>query len=66
MPNLRPDVRDYVGAAGILYDSIGEVRDIIRRPVPEEMREAGFEQAKKSDIFRHKARLTDLWQRVLN
>jgi hypothetical protein len=63
MPNLRPDVIDYVGAGGILYDSIEEVSDVIRGPVPADMRAAGFEQAKKSDIASHLHLLTDLWDR---
>lgn len=61
MPNLRPDIRDYVGGAGYIYDSIAEVADIIKRPVPDAMRELGFEQAKKSDVFRHKRILTGVW-----
>lgn len=62
MPNLRSDLREYVGAAGIIYESIGDLVDIVSRPVPQEMRELGFAQAKKSDIFEHKHILTDLWQ----
>jgi hypothetical protein len=65
MPNLRPDLRDYVGEAGYLYDSIGEVARIVSRPVPEEMRELGFEQARKSDVFRHKTILTGLWESAI-
>jgi len=61
MPNLRPDLRDYVGDAGVLYDAIEDVAGLISGPVPQDMREAGFEQAKKSDIFTHKRLLTDLW-----
>jgi hypothetical protein len=64
VPNLRPDLRDYVGESGFFYDAIDEVRDIITRPYPERMREAGFEQARKSDIGAHKTVLTDLWQRA--
>jgi hypothetical protein len=62
VPNLRSDLRDYVGESGFFYDSIHEVRDIITRPYPEHMREAGFEQARKSDVAVHKSVLTDLWQ----
>jgi glycosyltransferase involved in cell wall biosynthesis len=62
MPNLRPDLREYIGAAGFTYEAISEVADIITRPVPDEMRERGFEQARKSNIFEHKTILTDLWQ----
>ncbi|WP_227788999.1 MULTISPECIES: glycosyltransferase [unclassified Nodularia (in: cyanobacteria)] len=64
MPNIRPDIRNYVGEAGFVYNSIQEVVDIISKPVPEEMREAGFLQAKKSDIQEHKHFLTDLWDTV--
>jgi hypothetical protein len=63
-PNLRPDLREYVGDAGFLYDSISEVADIIARPFPEEMRRKGFEQAKKSDVALHKTILTDLWRKA--
>jgi hypothetical protein len=62
MANLRPDLRDYVGGAGFLFDSVSQVRDIIAKPFPDELRELGFEQAKKSDAFEHKKILTKLWQ----
>ena len=64
LPNIRPDMADYLGGAGFLYDSIGEVPAIIEQPYPDEMREIGFEHAKKSDIARHKHLLTDLWDRA--
>lgn len=66
MPNLRRDLMQYVGeGAGVLYDSIDELPAIVSAPVPEEMRERGFEQARKSDIERHKHLLTDLWDDAL-
>jgi hypothetical protein len=65
IPNMRPDLRQYVGPSAILYESIEEVAGVIRRPPSEEMRQAGFEQARKSDIFVHKRLLTDLWAPVL-
>lgn len=66
IPALRPDLAHYVGeGAGILYESIDELPAIISAPVPEEMRERGFEQARKSDIERHKHLLTDLWADAL-
>lgn len=40
------------------------VPKIISQPYPDEMREIGFEQAKKSDIENHKHLLTDLWDRA--
>jgi hypothetical protein len=66
MRNIRPDLKEYVGQCGFLYDSIAEVRNIITQPFPEELRQIGFEHAKKSDIRRHKHLLTDLWRKALN
>lgn len=66
MPSLRPDLAEYVGkGAGVIYDSIDELSEIVARPVPEEMREHGFAQARKSDIEGHKHLLTDLWDAAL-
>lgn len=64
MPNLRPDLQDYVGPAGFLYDSIGDVVDIISKPFPEELRQLGFEHAKKSDVFHHKQILINIWRKA--
>ncbi len=64
LPNIRPDLREYLGGAGFLYDSIGEVADLLRRPFPDEMRQRGFEHARRSDIWRHKTILTKLWSRA--
>lgn len=64
MANIRPDLREYVGDAGFLFNSVTEAYDIITRPFPEEMRERGFEQAKKSNIFEHRTSLFSLWQTV--
>lgn len=63
-PDIRPDIREFVGESGYFYKSIREVPDIISKPFPEERRAQGFEQAKKSDIQRHKTLLTDLWDRA--
>ena len=64
MANIRPDLKEYVGGAGFLFNSVSEALEIITNPYPEEMRQKGFEQAKKSNIFEHRARLFELWQRV--
>jgi hypothetical protein len=61
LPNIRPDLQNYLGGAGYLYDSLDQVAKIIRSDVPDEMRELGFEQSKKSDIELHIHLLTDLW-----
>ena len=64
VPGIRPDMREYVGPAGFVYDSIEQVAQIISRPYPAQMRQAGFEHAKRSDIQRHKHLLTDIWNRA--
>lgn len=65
MAEIRPDLKDYVGEAGYLYKDLETVRALISGPVPAETREAGFEQARRSDIRDHIHKLTDLWQAVL-
>ena len=62
MANIRPDLREYAGPMAFLYDSLDEVVKVIRQPVPEEMRQSGFEQAKKSDVFQHRSLLFRLWR----
>lgn len=64
-PNIRPDIQEFLGGAGFTYNSIHEVPDIIKEPYPQEMREIGFEHAKKSDIDRHIHILTDLWESAI-
>ena len=65
MANLRPDLKQYVGEAGYLFNSISEARDIISKPFPEEKRQLGFEHAKKSDVAQHKLILDTLWNHTL-
>ena len=62
---IRPDLKDYVGEAGHLYRDIREVKDIISAPPSAALREAGFEQARKSDVNAHIHKLTDLWDEAL-
>lgn len=64
MPNLRPDIKEWVGPAGFVYDSLDEVVDILQQPYPESMRRAGFEHARRADIREHLPLLTDLWKQV--
>ena len=64
MPNIRPDLREYVGPCGFLYDSIAEAAEIISRPFPQQLRQQAFEHAKKSDIWEHKILLTRLWEKA--
>ncbi|MGE5624401.1 MAG: hypothetical protein ACM3ZT_02515 [Bacillota bacterium] len=65
LANIRPDLKDYVGEAGYLYDDLNKVKELIAGPVPREMREAGFAQARKSDIRAHIHKLTDIWDKVV-
>jgi hypothetical protein len=45
-----------------LYESSDEVVKMIRQPVPDEVRQSGFAQAKKSDVFQHRLLLFRLWR----
>lgn len=63
--NIRPDIEEYLGGAGFLFDSINELPAILSKPYPDEMREKGFEHAKKSDIQVHKIKLTGLWDKII-
>ncbi|MHC4993469.1 MAG: glycosyltransferase family protein [Planctomycetota bacterium] len=62
MKNLRPDLADYLGGGGILFDSIEELPEIISRPVPEDIRRKGFENCKRADVRHTIHLLTDLWK----
>jgi len=61
MANIRPDLKEYVGDAGYLFNSIEEAADIIRNPFPDDLRQRGFSLAKRSDVQTHISQLTDLW-----
>ncbi|MCH2174455.1 MAG: hypothetical protein MK193_01865 [Lentisphaeria bacterium] len=62
MANLRPDINDYLGGAGILYKNVAELQDIISQPVPSELREKGFKNSKNRDVKESINLLTDLWK----
>ncbi len=59
--NIRPDLRDYAGPSAFYYNSLDEVLKRISEPFPDELRQLGFEQAKKSDISQHRSLLFQLW-----
>jgi hypothetical protein len=65
MRNLRPDLAEYVGPAGFLYDSLDEVERLLRQPFPDEKREQGFLLARRADVRAHLHLLTDLWRPAL-
>jgi len=62
MQNVRPDLKDYVGDAGFMFDSAEEAARIVAQPFPEDLRERGFELAERSDVKRHIHQLEDLWR----
>ncbi|MGF1548947.1 MAG: glycosyltransferase [Sphingomonadaceae bacterium] len=62
---IRPDVEIYVGDAGYVFDTLEEAADILRQDVPEEIRERGFEHARKSDIYAHIELLLNIWRKAL-
>jgi hypothetical protein len=64
LQNIRPDVKEYVGEAGFVFDTIDEARRIISQPFPDELRELGFEHARRSDIREHLPLLTGLWEKT--
>jgi hypothetical protein len=64
MQAIRPDLREFVGPGGFLFRTLDEVRDILSRPFPDDMRRLAFEHAKKSDVRSHIGVLTRLWDRA--
>lgn len=62
MQRIRPDLAEYVGDAGFLFDRPEDLVDRLRHdPTPQE-RERGFAWAEQFDFRRELPRLTDLWQ----
>lgn len=61
MQNMRPDLVEYIGDAGFVFNTPEEAAAIIRNPFPSKMRELGFKLAKRSDISSHIRTLTNLW-----
>ena len=62
MANIRPDLRDYAGPSAFFYESLDEALKTISQPFPDELRQMGFEQARKSDVFQHRSLLFRLWR----
>jgi hypothetical protein len=60
--NIRPDLRRYAGPSGFFYDSLDQALKIIRQPFPDELRQMGFAQARKSDVAQHRSLLFQLWR----
>jgi len=64
MQNIRPDLKDYIGDCGFLFDTVEEAAKIVSQPFPQELRERGFELAKRSDVKHHIKQLEDLWDQA--
>jgi glycosyltransferase involved in cell wall biosynthesis len=60
--NIRPDLADYLGGGGFLFESIDEVARRITSPLPDEVRERGFAQAWRSDVRAHIHLLEERWR----
>jgi glycosyltransferase involved in cell wall biosynthesis len=65
LPAVRRDIETYLAGSGYVYRSLEEACAIISAPVPEAMRDAGFANARKSDVSEHKNLLTGLWSQVV-
>ena len=65
MQDIRPDLREYVGAPGYMFRTVEEARAIVSRPFPAERRERGFEHAQRWGLRHHIGTLTSLWNRGL-
>lgn len=61
MRNIRPDLKEYIGGAGFLYDTPEEASKLLQHKWPEEMRDAGFKQAEKSSPDNHLRLLKIVW-----
>ncbi len=64
IPEIRPDIREYIGDAGVVYRDVREVASIICEPVPESLRERGFAHAERCDVKHAVAALKQAWGRV--
>jgi glycosyltransferase involved in cell wall biosynthesis len=61
MQRIRPDVEEYVGDGGFLFDTVEEVEELISQPPSPDLRRRGFAQAAKSDVREHIAMLEQFW-----
>ncbi|HEY8242222.1 MAG: glycosyltransferase [Vicinamibacteria bacterium] len=61
MQDIRPDLKQYVGDAGVLFRTPGELTERLKRdPTPDE-RERGFAWAEQFDLRKQLPLLTSLW-----
>ncbi|HEV8245075.1 MAG TPA: hypothetical protein VGP93_04880 [Polyangiaceae bacterium] len=65
MPLIRPDIRDFIGDAGYIYEDIREVSELVLQPPAADMRERGFERAKVFDVKKSVAALLATWRKAV-
>lgn len=63
MQNIRPDIQDYIGGAGFVFNQIEEAAEILSQPYPSQLREIGFKLARRSDIRVNITKLFKAWER---
>lgn len=61
MQNIRPDLADYVGDAGFLFDTPADLVDRLRHDPTTQERERGYAWAEQFDFRRALPLLTNLW-----
>jgi len=61
MQDIRPDLKDYVGDAGVLFRSIPELVERLKRDPTADERERGFAWAEQFDLRKQLPLLTSLW-----
>ncbi|MCZ6799624.1 MAG: glycosyltransferase family 4 protein [Nitrospirae bacterium] len=65
LPGRRNEQLEFLGGGGYLFQSIDELPAILTKPIPEEMRQAGLNNAKKCDIEKHKVLLMEVWDHAI-
>lgn len=64
LPGRRDEQLEFLGGAGLLFQSIDEVPALLEAGYPEAMRARGLENARKCDIQGHRHLLTEAWDAV--
>ncbi len=65
LPGRRDEQLEFLGGGGYLFQCIEELPAILTQPYPDEMRQAGLNNAKKCDIEQHKVLLTEAWEQAI-
>ncbi|MCB0487334.1 MAG: glycosyltransferase family 4 protein [Cyclobacteriaceae bacterium] len=61
MPEVRPDIKDYIGDAGYVYKDVRDIVELLKAPVDMKKREMAFNYSLKFDISAQISKLTNLW-----